>query len=466
MSQLMFGHAGYEYRRACSVLNQTNIAHCSQPCSRTIQPAAALARPRPSRPGGGRQQCLSFRTSSSAAELFQVKKAVGARPAAAARRAQPRRPQQCRVPKPETSQHVRRPPAPAATTRAPGRGGAGCCAAPLPLPLPLLPRRMPRRAELWKTTSYESHVRRGGCCAAPPPGRRHVSTTRRQRPPSSAPPSQVPAPGASSDDEDGYLTAAEDFDDNGAATPSRSRQEEGAAGWPSVGPVCAQELRATKELLRGMSIEQAQADGWQPAAKWKGEDGAWAVACRKPATDDTGVYVFFFEAVFPSIPAETILRCQTDLDFRKDWDAYCADIGMLRGAGAARGKEEGNDVVYWAVKYPWPLTNRDYVYFRRIEHEEEEEEEEEAAGQGQGQGQGQGPAFTFVSRAAERGQHRAEVGRGDLSVCLSCLLISAGRAACQPASCSPASVCGGGGLVLLCLAARCSSESPLITLSQ
>jgi hypothetical protein len=53
MSQLMFGHAGYEYCRACSVLNQTNIAHCSQPCSRTIQQqhlrgrAAQQARRRP-----------------------------------------------------------------------------------------------------------------------------------------------------------------------------------------------------------------------------------------------------------------------------------------------------------------------------------------------------------------------------------------------------------------------------------
>ena len=26
----------------------------------------------------------------------------------------------------------------------------------------------------------------------------------------------------------------------------------------------------------------------------------------------------------------------------------------------------GCDIVYWRVKFPWPLSDRDYVYYRRL----------------------------------------------------------------------------------------------------
>jgi StAR-related lipid transfer protein 7, mitochondrial len=33
--------------------------------------------------------------------------------------------------------------------------------------------------------------------------------------------------------------------------------------------------------------------------------------------------------------------------------------------------DDGCECVYWGVKFPWPLTNRDYVYFRRGKRDEE-----------------------------------------------------------------------------------------------
>ncbi|XP_053308694.1 phosphatidylcholine transfer protein isoform X2 [Spea bombifrons] len=45
-----------------------------------------------------------------------------------------------------------------------------------------------------------------------------------------------------------------------------------------------------------------------------------------------------------------------DLEYRKQWDSY---VKVLQE------EESGEDkVIYWEVKYPLPLSNRDYVYVR------------------------------------------------------------------------------------------------------
>ncbi|XP_028935846.2 phosphatidylcholine transfer protein [Ornithorhynchus anatinus] len=45
-----------------------------------------------------------------------------------------------------------------------------------------------------------------------------------------------------------------------------------------------------------------------------------------------------------------------DLDYRRQWDEYVKEL---------REQEcEGKKIVYWEVKYPFPMSNRDYVYVR------------------------------------------------------------------------------------------------------
>ncbi|KAF6096026.1 phosphatidylcholine transfer protein [Phyllostomus discolor] len=46
-----------------------------------------------------------------------------------------------------------------------------------------------------------------------------------------------------------------------------------------------------------------------------------------------------------------------DLDYRKQWDQYVKEL-YEKECG-------GQTVVYWEVKYPFPMSNRDYVYIRQ-----------------------------------------------------------------------------------------------------
>ncbi|CAK8678920.1 phosphatidylcholine transfer protein-like [Clavelina lepadiformis] len=46
-----------------------------------------------------------------------------------------------------------------------------------------------------------------------------------------------------------------------------------------------------------------------------------------------------------------------DIAYRKTWDSYVKELTYLR-----KGDPE---VIYWEVAYPWPMSNRDYVYLRQ-----------------------------------------------------------------------------------------------------
>ncbi|KAH1183123.1 hypothetical protein KIL84_004615 [Mauremys mutica] len=45
-----------------------------------------------------------------------------------------------------------------------------------------------------------------------------------------------------------------------------------------------------------------------------------------------------------------------DLDYRKQWDQYVKEL--------SEKIYDGKRIIYWEVKYPFPLSNRDYVYLR------------------------------------------------------------------------------------------------------
>ncbi|XP_045155615.1 phosphatidylcholine transfer protein isoform X2 [Echinops telfairi] len=46
-----------------------------------------------------------------------------------------------------------------------------------------------------------------------------------------------------------------------------------------------------------------------------------------------------------------------DLGYRKQWDQYVKEL-YEKDCG------DGETVIYWEVKYPFPMSNRDYVYVR------------------------------------------------------------------------------------------------------
>ena len=55
--------------------------------------------------------------------------------------------------------------------------------------------------------------------------------------------------------------------------------------------------------------------------------------------------------------AETCQQVYMDLEYRKRWDSYVAELREVE-------TEMNNSVIYWNVNYPFPLSKRDYSYIR------------------------------------------------------------------------------------------------------
>ncbi|KAI5621723.1 phosphatidylcholine transfer protein [Silurus asotus] len=71
---------------------------------------------------------------------------------------------------------------------------------------------------------------------------------------------------------------------------------------------------------------------------------------------ETGLYEYKVMATLSSCSPEQYADVYMDLAYRKQWDTYVKEL---------HEKDcDGQKFIYWEVKYPFPLANRDYVYVR------------------------------------------------------------------------------------------------------
>ncbi|KAA8585526.1 hypothetical protein FQN60_004220 [Etheostoma spectabile] len=71
---------------------------------------------------------------------------------------------------------------------------------------------------------------------------------------------------------------------------------------------------------------------------------------------ETGLYEYKVFGVLSTCTAELCADVYMDLAYRKHWDTYVKEL--------YEKDFNGQTAIYWEVKYPFPLSNRDYVYMR------------------------------------------------------------------------------------------------------
>lgn len=100
-----------------------------------------------------------------------------------------------------------------------------------------------------------------------------------------------------------------------------------------------------------------------------GEHAAWAnlddpiyaekdLEVFRPALKQSTLPVYFIKGWLP-VSADTLFNALMDARYRAGWDANMRQISVL-------DRKSDGDVMYAAVNLPWPLSNRDYVYHRRV----------------------------------------------------------------------------------------------------
>uniref|UniRef100_A0A3P9AC71 Phosphatidylcholine transfer protein n=1 Tax=Esox lucius TaxID=8010 RepID=A0A3P9AC71_ESOLU len=71
---------------------------------------------------------------------------------------------------------------------------------------------------------------------------------------------------------------------------------------------------------------------------------------------ETGLYEYKIFGVLATCTPELCADVYMDLLYRKQWDGYVKEL--------YEKDYDGQSAIYWEVKYPFPLSNRDYVYVR------------------------------------------------------------------------------------------------------
>ncbi|XP_055436136.1 phosphatidylcholine transfer protein-like [Bubalus kerabau] len=71
----------------------------------------------------------------------------------------------------------------------------------------------------------------------------------------------------------------------------------------------------------------------------------------------TGLYAYKVFGVLEDCLPDLLADVYMDLAYRKQWDQYVKELYAK--------ERSGETVVYWQVIYPFPMSNRDYVYVRQ-----------------------------------------------------------------------------------------------------
>ncbi|XP_069338468.1 phosphatidylcholine transfer protein isoform X3 [Eulemur rufifrons] len=73
----------------------------------------------------------------------------------------------------------------------------------------------------------------------------------------------------------------------------------------------------------------------------------------------TGLYEYKVFGVLEDCPPDVLVAVYMDLDYRKQWDEYIEEL--------YEQEYNGQTVIYCKVKYPFPMSKRDYVYIQQLQ---------------------------------------------------------------------------------------------------
>lgn len=132
---------------------------------------------------------------------------------------------------------------------------------------------------------------------------------------------------------------------------------------PTLGPEALDAPRALAPMLDGAPPPAAYA----PLAKHdRGPADRWELYSR-PVDGRPSLYEFLCVGTAP-ISAREMFDVIMDAEYRLRWDSSCAKHNQLQ-VFPPPSETGTHSLNYWVVKYPFPLSKRDYVYERVTEQD-------------------------------------------------------------------------------------------------
>lgn len=106
------------------------------------------------------------------------------------------------------------------------------------------------------------------------------------------------------------------------------------------------------EFLRACDeLDNPDVEGWELFTDSNG------VKIYRLYNKDTGLYSYKVYGELIGITPEICSKVFTDLEYRKTWDDYVKELRTI--------KENEISGIYWQVKFPFPLYNREYIFVHK-----------------------------------------------------------------------------------------------------
>ncbi|XP_071949777.1 phosphatidylcholine transfer protein-like [Antedon mediterranea] len=85
---------------------------------------------------------------------------------------------------------------------------------------------------------------------------------------------------------------------------------------------------------------------------------AMDVTIYRKYRESSGLYEYKIFGVLEGISPDICAKVYTDLEYRKQWDTYAKELHEFN--------EKEKTGIYWNVNFPFPMSNRDYVFVREM----------------------------------------------------------------------------------------------------
>lgn len=111
-----------------------------------------------------------------------------------------------------------------------------------------------------------------------------------------------------------------------------------------------------KFLEAAQEIDNIKLDGYE----FFTESVKESVECKiyRKYEETFGLYEYKIMGSLEDISPDVCKQVYMDLEYRKNWDDYVKELYEFDDVGVQS--------IYWNVNYPWPMSNRDYIYTRSL----------------------------------------------------------------------------------------------------
>lgn len=118
----------------------------------------------------------------------------------------------------------------------------------------------------------------------------------------------------------------------------------------AAGQICL--FQDSEFELACQELDNPQTEGWEFFVESHG------VTIYRLYNENSGLYEYKVYGVLDDVQPDVCAQVYVDNEYRKQWDSYVKELYEFEA--------DGKKLIYWNVNYPWPMSNRDYVYKREV----------------------------------------------------------------------------------------------------